>query len=197
MTAASEIRRWLLLGRKAMANLDNVLKSRDITLLTKVFIVMAMVFPVVMYGLWKLNYKEGREPKNWCLWTVMLDKTPGIPLDGKEIKQVSLKRNQPWIFVGRSDVEAEASVFWSWDASRCLIGKVSDVWKDWVQKKRASEDEMAGWHHRCDGHKLGLTSGDSEAQRGLVCCSPWGHKEVILDWVIKVRLDWVTEQQHS
>ena len=118
-------------------------------------------------------------PKNWCLWTVVLEKTPQSLLDSKEIKPVNLKGNQPWILIGRTDVEAEAPVFWSSDVNSGLIAKVSDAGKDWGQEeKRASEDEMAGWHHWCNGSELGQTSGDGEGQGGLACCSPWGLKQL-------------------
>ena len=126
---------------------------------------------------WDLDWKEGREPKNWCLQTVVLEKTPESPLDIKGINLVNLKGNQHWILLGRAD--AEAPVFWSSDANIWLIGKVPSAGKDWGQReKRASEDAMAGWHHWCNGHELGKTSGDSEGQRGLVCCSPWNCKEL-------------------
>ena len=101
--------------------------------------------------LWELDHKKGRVPKNGCLWTVVL-KTSENPSDGKEIKPVDLKGDQPWILTGRTDAEAEAPVFWSSNMNRQLIGKVSDAGKDWGQKKRASEDEMAGWHHWCNEH---------------------------------------------
>ena len=101
-----EIRRWLLLGRKAMTNLDNVLKSRDITLPTQVY-----GLPSGLMWLWELDHKESGAPKNWCLQTVALEKTPESPLNSKEIKPVNLKGNQPWIFIGRT--EAEVPVFWS------------------------------------------------------------------------------------
>ena len=105
---------------------------------------------------WLLVHKEGRVRKNRCLWTVMLEKTPESLLDSKEIKSVNLKGNQLWILVGRTD--AEAPVFWPPDSNSWLIGKVPDTGKDWGQKeKRASEDEMAGWHHQCNGHELGQT----------------------------------------
>ena len=117
-----EIRRQLLFGRKVMTNLDSVLKSRDITLTIKVHIVKAMVFPVVTHG-WELDHEEGRTRKNWCLQTVVLEKTPESPLDSKEIKPVNPKGNQPWICTGRTDAEAEAPVFWSSDVNRRLIGK--------------------------------------------------------------------------
>ena len=104
-------------------------------------------------------------------------KTPENPLDSKKIKSVNLKGNQPWIFVGRT--EDEAPVFWSSYANSWLIGKVPDAGKDWgLKEKRASEDDKAGQHHSCNGHELGQTSGDGEGQGGLVCCSPWGHKEL-------------------
>ena len=118
-------------------------------------------------------------PKNWCLQTVVLEKTPESPWDNKEIKPVNLKGNQHWIFTGRTYAEAEAPVFWSSDVNRRLIGKVPDAGKDQGQKdKRMSRDEMAGWHHWCNEHELGQTPGDSEGQGGLVCCSPCGCKEL-------------------
>ena len=119
-----------------------------------------------------------RTPKNRCLWTVVLEKTPESPLDSMEIKPVNLKGDQPWIFTGRTDAEAEAPVIWSSDVNRRLPGKVPDAGKDWGQKKRVSEDEMAGRHHWCNEHELGQTLGDGEGQGGLACCSPWGHKEL-------------------
>ena len=116
-------------------------------------------------------------PTNWCLQTEGLKKTPETSLDSK-IKPVNLKEDKPWIFTGRTDVKAEALVFWSSDANRQLIGKVPDARKDWGQKKkRASEDEMAGWHHWYNEHELGQTLGDGEGQEGLACWSPWGCKE--------------------
>ena len=126
--------------------------------------------------LWELDRKEGRTPKNWCLWTVVLEKTPESPMDSREIKLANLKGDQPWIFTGRTDAEAEAPVFWSPDANSQLIGKVPG--KDWGQKeKRASEDEMAGQHHWCSEHEFGQTPGAGKGEGGLPCCSPWGRKE--------------------
>ena len=157
-------------------NLDSVLKSKDIILPTKVCIVKGMVFPGVW--LWELHHKEGRTPKDWCLRTVVLEKTPESPLDCKEIKPVNLKGDQPWIVTRRTDAEAEAPVFRSSDANRQLTGKVPDAGKDWGQKeKRVSEDKRAGQHHSCNEHELEQTLGDGEGQGGLVCCSPWGHEE--------------------
>ena len=129
--------------------------------------------------LWELDCKEGRTPKNWCLQTVVLEKTPENSLDSKELKPVNLKGNQPWILIGRTDAEAGALVFRSSDMNSQLTGKPPDARKDWGQKKkRVSEDEMAGWHHQCNGHELGKTSGDGEGQGGLACCSPLGCKEL-------------------
>ena len=148
-----EIRGWLLLGWKMMRKLDSVLKSRDLTLPTKVHIIKAMIFPVFTQ-LWELDCKKGRMLKNWCPPTVVLEKTPESPLDSKEIKPVHLNGNQPWVFTGRTD--AEAPLFWSSDVNRQPIGKVPDTWKDWEQEKKwASEDETAGWHHGCNEHELG------------------------------------------
>ena len=112
-----------------------------------------MVFPVVMYKLWELRHKEGRTPKKQFLWTAVQEKTPESPLDSKEIKPVNLKGDQPWVFTGRT--EAEAPVFWLSDENRGFIGKVPDAGKDWGQKKRASEDEIAGWHHQHNRYELG------------------------------------------
>ena len=126
--------------------------------------------------LWDWDHKEGRMPKNCCFWTMVLEKTPQSPLDSKEIKPVNLKGDQPWIVTGRTD--AEAPVFRSSDVNRRHIRKVPHAGKDQGQKKRVSEDKVAGWHHRCNEHELGQTPGDGVEQGGLVCCSPWGHKEL-------------------
>ena len=134
-----EIKRHLLLGRKDMTNLDSVLKSRDVTLLTKVHMVEAMVFPVVMYTC-ELNHKEVWEPKNWCFWNVVLEKTLESPLDSKEIKPINPKWNQLWIFIGRTNTKAEAPRVWSFDVKSWLIGKDPDAWKD-----RRQEEKRMRW----------------------------------------------------
>ena len=127
---------------------------------------------------WELDGKEDRVRKNWCLWTEVLEQILESPLDSKESKPVNLKGHQPWIFTGSADAAAEALIFWSSDANRWLTEKVPDAVKDWGQKeKRASEEEMAGWHHWCNGHELGQTSGEGKRQGGPACCSPWGCKE--------------------
>ena len=130
-----EIKRCLLLGRKTMTKLDSILKSRDIVLLTKFHIVKAMVFPVVMYGCESWSIKEGWALKNWCYWTVVLEKTLESLLDSKEIKRVNPKGNLPWILIGRTDTKAEAQILWSPDVKSQLIRKDSGAGKDWRQKK--------------------------------------------------------------
>ena len=122
--------------------------------------------------MWELDYKKGWALKNWGFQTVVLEKTLGSPLDCKENKPVDLKGNQPWIFIGRTDAEAEAPIVWSW-----LIGKDPDAEKDWGQEKGATEDEIVRKHHRLNGHETEQTLRDSEGQRSLACCSPWGCKE--------------------
>ena len=141
-----EIKRCLLLGTKTMTNLHKVLKSRDITLPTKVHFVTAMIFPVVRLWVWELDHKEGWAPKNWCFQIMVREKTPESPLDSKEIKLVNPKGNQPWIFIGRADAEAEVPTLWPPDAKSQLIGKDTDAWKDWGQEEKQTT-EMVGLHH--------------------------------------------------
>ena len=120
--------------------------------------------------------KEGRTLKNWCFWTVILEKTLENPLESKEIKPVNPKGKQPRILILRTDVEAEAPVLWPPYVNSRLIRKDHDAGKDWRQKeKRVTEDEMVGWNHRFKGHELGQTPGGGEGQGSLACCSLWGH----------------------
>ena len=125
-----ETKRCLLLGRKAMTNLDKVLESRGTTLLTKVCIVKAMVFPNLFVQMWELDHKEGWGPKNWCFQIVVLEKTFESPLDGEEIKPVNPKGNQSWPFFGRTKAEIEAPILWAPDGKSRLIGKDPDAGKD-------------------------------------------------------------------
>ena len=125
-----EIKRLLCLGRKVMTNLDSILKSRGITLSTKVRLVKAMVFPVVMYGCDSWTTKESWVPKNWCFWTVVLEKTLESPLDCKAIQGVHPKGDQSWVFIGRTDVEAETPILWPPYAKSWLIWKDPDAGKD-------------------------------------------------------------------
>ena len=147
-------------------------------------------FLVVMYR-YELDHKQGWALKNWCFQTIVLEKTLESPLDSKEIKPVHPKGNQSWIFIGRTDAEAEAPILWPPDARSWLIGKDPDAGKDWRQKEKVTtEDEMVGWHHWLNGHEFEETPGGSEGPGSLVCCSPWVHKESWLsDWT---ELNWTT-----
>ena len=168
-------RRWLLLDRNAITNLDTVLKSRDITLATKVCIVKAMVLPVVKYGCksWTIKKAEHQRVDAFELWDWRR-----LLAGHCKIKPVNLKGNQSWVLIERTDAEAEAPILWPPDVKSWLIGKGLDAGKYWGQnEKKASENEMAGWHHQCNEHELGQSLGDSEGQGGLVCCRPWDHKE--------------------
>ena len=128
--------------------------------------------------MWELDYKESWAQKNWCFWTVVLEKTLESPLDCEEIKPVHPKGNQSWIFIGRTDVEAETPILCPPAVKSWLIGKDHDAGKDWWQEeKQATEDEMVGWHHQLNGHEFEQTLGDGEEQGNLACCSPWGCKE--------------------
>ena len=147
-----EIKRHLLLARKVITNLNSILRNRDITLPTKVHIVKAMVFAVVMYGCWELNHKDGWALNNWYFWTVVLEKTFKSPLDRKEIKPANPKGNQLSILIGRMNAEAEAPILWPPDANSQLFGKDPDAGKDWGQEEKVTEDEMVGWHYRLNGH---------------------------------------------
>ena len=137
-----EIKRRLLLGRKAMIYLDSILES--ITLPTKVHLVKAMVFPVVIYGLWELDYKESWEPKNWCFWTVVL-KTLESPLDCKEIQPVNPKGNQSWIFIGRTTAEGENPILWPPDMKNWLLGKHPAAGEDWCWRGEGDDRGWDGW----------------------------------------------------
>ena len=149
-----EIKRCLFPGRKVMTNLDSILKSRDITLSTKVRLVKAMVFFSSHVQMWELGYKESWVLKNWCFWTVVLEKTLKSPLDSKEIQSVHPKGNQSWIFIERTDAEAETPILWPPDAKNWFIWKDPDAGKDWRwEKKGMTEDKMVGWHHRLNGHE--------------------------------------------
>ena len=187
---SQEIKRCLLLGRKAVTNLDGILKSRDITLPTKVRLVKAMVFPVVMYGCESWTVKAVRWRIDafelWC-WRRLLS-----PLDCKEIQRVHSEGNQSWVFIGGTDVEAETLIFWPPHAKRWLIWKDPDAGRDWgPEEKGTTEDEMVGWHHRLDGHGFGRTLGVDDGQGGLVCCGSWGRKELDMT----ERLNWLTEKR--
>ena len=124
--------------------------------------------------MWELDHNKGWAPKNWCFWTVVLEKTLESPLDWKEIKPVNPKGNKPWIFIGRTDAETEAPISWPSDVKSQLTGKDPDAGKDWGQEEKGTtEDEMVGCHHWLNGHEFEQTLGNSEEQGSLVCCRPW------------------------
>ena len=129
--------------------------------------------------MWDLDHKESWVLKNWCFWTVVLEKTLESPLDCKEIQPVHPKGNQSWVFIGRNDVEAETPILWPPDGKSWLIWKDPDAGKDWGQEEKGmTEDEMAGWHHRLDGHEFGWTQGVGDGQADLACCNSWDCKEL-------------------
>ena len=124
--------------------------------------------------MWKLDHKEGRVPKNWCFWTMVLDRNLESSLGCKEIKSVNPKGNQPWIFSGRTDVESPK--LWPVDVKNWLIGKDPDAGKDWGKEENGvTEDEMVVWHQQLNGHEFEQSPGDNEGQCCMVCCSPCGH----------------------
>ena len=128
--------------------------------------------------MWEFDYKESWASKNWCFWTVVLEKILESPLDFKEIKPVNPKGNQSWIFIGRTDAEAETLILWSPDVKNWLTGKDPDAGKDrrW-EEKGMTEVEMIQWHHWLNGHEFQQALGAGDGQGSLVCCSPWGPKE--------------------
>ena len=140
-----------------------------------------------MYGCESWTIKKAECQKNWCFWTVVLEKILESPLDSKEIKAVSPKGNQPWIFIGRTDAEAKAPILWPPDVKKWLLGKDPDAGKDWGQEKGVKKDKTVGCHHWFSGHEFEQTWGDSEGQGSLLCCSSWGRKESGI----------VTEQQQN
>ena len=159
-----------------MNNLDSILKSRDITLPTKVHIVKAMVFPVVIYRCesWTIKKTECERIDAF----VVLEKTLESSLDCKEIQPVHPEGNQSWIFIGRTDVEAETPILWPPDAKNWLIRKDPDAGKGWRwEEKGTTKDEMVGWHHWLNGHEFEQTLGVGDGQGSLMCWSPWGRKK--------------------
>ena len=151
---SNEIKRCLLLGRKIMANLNSIIKSRDLTLPTKVHLVKAMVFPVVMYGCESWTIKKA-EHRRWCFWSVVLEKTLESPLDCKEIQPVHPKGDQSWLFIGRTDTKAETLILWPPNAKSWLMWKAPDAGKDWRREEKGmTEDEMVEWHHWLNGHEF-------------------------------------------
>ena len=128
--------------------------------------------------MWELDCKKSWAPKNWCFWTVVLEKTLESPLNCKAIKPANPKENQSWIFIRRSDAEVQAPILWSPYVKSQLIRKDPEAGKDWRQEEKGTtEDEMVGWRHWLGGCQFEQTPGDGEGQGSLVCCSPWDRKE--------------------
>ena len=177
-----EIKRCFLLGRKAMTNLDSILKSWDITVPTKVHLVKAMVFLLAIYECegWIIKKAECRRIdafELWC-WRRLLR----VPCTARRSNQSILKKISP-------DYSLEGWMLklklWPPDAKNWLIGKDPDAGKDWRwEEKGTTEDDMVGWHHRLNGHRFGWTPGVGDGQGGLACCSPWGRKELdTIEWL--------------
>ena len=146
----------------------------------------------------KVDCEESWVPKNWCFWTVVLEKTLESPLDCNEIQPAHPKGDQSWVFTGRNDVQDETPILWPPDAKSWLIGKDPDAGKDWGQEeKETTEDEIVGWRHQLNGHGFGWTLGVCDGQGGLECCSSWGRKEldktVQLNWT---ELNWCKQENH-
>ena len=141
--------------------------------------------------MWELDCEESWAPKNWCFWTVVLEKTLESSLDCKEIKPVHPKGDQSWIFLGRTEVEADTPILWPPHVKSWLTGKDSDAGRDWGQEEKATtEDEMAGWYHRLDGCEFEWVG---VHQGGLVCCNSWGQQRVRHDWATE--LNWTEHDQ--
>ena len=172
-----EIERCLLLGRKAMTNLESIKKHRHY-FADKGPYTQSYSFSNSHEWMWELDPKESWTLKNWFFQIVVLEKTLESPLDCTEIKPVNLKGNQSWIFIGRTDAEAEAPVLWPPDAKSQLIGKDPDAGKDWEQETGTTEDEMVRWHHWLNRHEFEQILGDSEGQRSPVCCKLMGLQRV-------------------
>ena len=150
-----EIKRHLLLGRKVMTNPDSILKSRHY-FTNKGPSSKGYGFSSSHVLMWELDHKESWVPKNWCFWIVVLEKTLESPLACKEIEPVHPKGNHSWIFIGRSDAEAETPVLWPPDWKKWLVGKDPDAGKDWRREEKGmTKDEMVGWHHWLNGHEFG------------------------------------------
>ena len=159
-----------------MTNLDSIVKKQGHYFADKGPCSQSYGFYSSHIWMWELEHEEGWAPKNWCSWTVDLEKTL---LECKEIKPVNFKGNQPWIYIGRTNPEAETRIHRPPDAESRLIGKYLDAGQDWRQEDwGTTEDEMVGWYHQFNGHDLDKALGDGEQQGNLACCSLWGCKEL-------------------
>ena len=162
-----------------MTNLDSIFKSRDITLPTKVHLVKAMVFPVVMHGCESWTVKKAERWRidafDWWCWRRLLR----VPWTARRSNQSILKEISPWVFFGRNDAKAETLILWPPHVESWLFGKDSDAGRDWGQEEKGTtEDEMAGWHHQLDGCKFEWTPRVGDGQGGLAYCDSWDRKEL-------------------
>ena len=182
------IKIYLLLWRKVMTNLNSISKSRDIT--DKVHLVKAMVFPGAMCGCENWTNKKGWTLKNWCFWAMVLEKTLESPLGCKDTQPVNPKRNQSWIFIGRTEAEAEAPILWRSDVKSWLVRKAPDTGKDWRQlEKGKTEGKMVGWHYWLNGHDFEQVLRDGEGQGSLAYCTPRVHKKSdMTEWLNNNRI---------
>ena len=163
--------------KKGYNNLDNILKSRH-CFANKGLSSQSYVLSNNHIWMLELGYEESLVLKNWCFWTIVLEKTVESPLDCKEIQPVHPKGDQSWVFIVRTDAEAETPILWPPHAKSWLIGKDPDAGRGWGQEEKGmTEDEMAGWHHWLDGRESEWTPGDGNRQGVLACCDSWGCKE--------------------
>ena len=180
---------------KVMTNLDSIFKSRDINYFAnKGPSSQGYGFSSGHVWMWKLDCEESWTPKNWCFWTVVLEKTLESPLDCKDIQPVHSKGDQSWMFFGSNDAKAETPVLWPPHAKSWLIGKDSDAGRDCGQEEKGTtEDEMAGWHCWLDGRESRWTPGVGDRQGGLACCDSWGRKVLdTTEWLNWTEPNWRT-----
>ena len=164
--------------KKSYAKSSQCIKKQRYHVSNKVLYSHSYGFFSSRVWMWELDNKEGWALKNWCFWTVVLEKTLESPLDCKEIQPVHSKGDQSWVFFGRTDAEAETPILRPPHAKSWLTGKDLDAGRDWGQEEKGmTEDEMAGWHHGLDRCESEWTPGDGDEQEGLACCNSWGRKE--------------------
>jgi len=174
-----------------MTNLDSILKNQRYYFVNKGPSSQDYGFSCGHVWMWELDCEESWALNNWCFWTVVLEKTLESPLDCKEIQHVHPKGDQSWVFIGKTDADAETPILCPPHAKSWLIGKDPDAGRDWGQEKKGkTEDEMAGWHQQLDAHEFGWTSGVGYGQGGLVCCDSWGRKESDMT----ERLNWTEDE---
>ena len=187
-----EIKRHFLLGREAYDQSTQHIKKQKHYLDNKGPLSQSYGFSSSHVGMWELDYKESWALKNWCFWTVVLEKTLESCLDCKEIQPVHPKGDQSWLFIGSTDAEAETPILWPPDAKNWFIWKDPDDGKNWrPREKGTTEDEMAGWHHWLDRREFEWTPGVGDGQGGLACCNSWGCKESdMTEWLNWTELKW-------